>query len=76
MSPRLPAISGRDAVTVLKRAGFAQIGQRGSHLKMRNPEGRIVIVPLHRELARGTLRSILRQANVSDDQFLDLLRSH
>ncbi|MFN0153203.1 MAG: type II toxin-antitoxin system HicA family toxin [Gaiella sp.] len=41
----------------LRAAGFEQISQRGSHLKLRNLEGRTAIVPMHRELAPGTLRS-------------------
>lgn len=54
---------------MLERGGFAQISQRGSHVKLRNPEGRTAIVPLHRELAPGTLRSILRQAGLSVEEF-------
>lgn len=49
------------------------MGQRGSHAKLANPEGRMVVVPLHRELAPGTLRSVLRQAGVSVEEFIDLL---
>jgi predicted RNA binding protein YcfA (HicA-like mRNA interferase family) len=49
------------------------MSQRGSHVKLRNAAGRTVIVPLHRELALGTLRSILRQAGLSVDEFADLL---
>jgi predicted RNA binding protein YcfA (HicA-like mRNA interferase family) len=49
------------------------VSQRGSHLKLRHADGRTVIVPLHRELARGTLRSILRQAGLTADEFVALL---
>lgn len=49
------------------------MGQRGSHVKVRHADGRTVIVPMHRELARGTLRSILRQADFSADEFRELL---
>lgn len=74
MSPALPVISGAEAVRVLGGVGFSQVSQRGSHVKLRRDDGRTVIVPLHRELARGTLRSILRQANLSAEEFADLLR--
>jgi predicted RNA binding protein YcfA (HicA-like mRNA interferase family) len=47
--------------------------RRGSHTKLRHPDGRVAIVPLHRELARGTLGSILRQVGLTAAQFLDLL---
>jgi len=73
VSPRLPVVSGHDAVRALQTGGFEQISQRGSHVKLRNAEGRTVIVPMHRELAPGTLRSILRQAGLSVDEFAALL---
>jgi predicted RNA binding protein YcfA (HicA-like mRNA interferase family) len=57
---------------MLGKAGFAPLSQRGSHLKLRSPEGRIAIVPLHRELAPGTLRSILRQAGLTVEEFVNL----
>lgn len=65
MSPRLPVVSGTEVISPLLQAGFEEISQRGSHVKLRNAEGRTAIVPLHRELAPGTLRSVLRQAALS-----------
>lgn len=73
MSPRLPVVSGTGVVTALRQAGFVEISQRGSHVKLRNAEGRTAIVPLHRELAPGTLRSVLRQAAMSVEDFIALL---
>ena len=73
MSPRLPVVSGADAIHALRGATFEQISQRGSHVKLRSSEGRTAIVPLHRELAPGTLRSILRQAALSAEEFSKLL---
>ena len=72
MSPRLPRLSGAEVRTALQRAGFAQVSQRGSHAKLRHPDGRVVIVPMHRELATGTLASILRQARLSADELREL----
>ena len=73
MSPSLPIVSGREVVRALAKVGFLEVSQRGSHLKLRNEKKRTVIVPLHRELARGTLRSILRQADLTVDAFTELL---
>ncbi|HEY5303485.1 MAG TPA: type II toxin-antitoxin system HicA family toxin [Acidimicrobiales bacterium] len=73
MSPPLPVVSGHEAVTALGKIGFEQVGQRGSHVKLRNQEGGTVIVPTHRGLARGTLSVILRQSGVTVSQFIDLL---
>jgi predicted RNA binding protein YcfA (HicA-like mRNA interferase family) len=73
VSPALPIISGADAVRAFGKAGFERVSQRGSHVKLRHRDGRVVIVPMHDELARGTLRSMLRQADLSPDDFLQLL---
>lgn len=73
MSPSLPIVSGRDVVRALATVGFVEVSQRGSHVKLRNEGGRTVIVPMHRELARGTLRSILRQADLTVEAFTELL---
>ena len=69
MSPSLPIVSGAAVVAALVKVGFSQVSQRGSHVKLRNQDGRTVIVPLHRELARGTLAAILRQAGLDASEF-------
>lgn len=70
---RLPRLSGAEVVRGLRRAGFDEVSQRGSHRKLRHADGRTVIVPMHRELARGTLASILRQASLEAAQLRELL---
>jgi len=72
----LPVISGRKVVKALTRAGFRVAGRRGSHIKLKrkvDDKVFVVIVPDHAELARGTLKSILRQANITREAFLKLL---
>jgi predicted RNA binding protein YcfA (HicA-like mRNA interferase family) len=69
VSPRLPVVSGAVVVDALEKAGFEQISQRGSHVKLRSGDGKTAIVPLRRELAPGTLRSVLRQAAMSVEDF-------
>jgi predicted RNA binding protein YcfA (HicA-like mRNA interferase family) len=74
--PKLNRVSGQEAVRALERLGFVQVRQRGSHvvLKRQTPEGEIgCVVPLHRELAIGTLHSILRQAGVTPEEFISNL---
>jgi len=71
--PKLPRIPAREAIAALERMGFVQVRQRGSHILMRkiSPEGDCgCVVPLHRELAVGTLRGVLRQAGVSPEEFI------
>ena len=71
--PRLPRISGQEAIGILERLGFERARQRGSHVVMRRGD-RGCVVPLHKQLAVGTLRSVLRQAGVTPDQFVDAKR--
>ncbi|KUO96184.1 type II toxin-antitoxin system HicA family toxin [Ferroacidibacillus organovorans] len=74
MSPRLPVVSGKQMIAFLTHAGFSSIGQKGSHHKMRHPDGKIAIIPMHRELAPGTLQSILRQSDMTLDALHEWLR--
>jgi predicted RNA binding protein YcfA (HicA-like mRNA interferase family) len=74
--PRLRRVSGRQAIRALEKLGFEQVRQRGSHviLKKQTPDGAVgCVVPLHRELAIGTLRGILKQAKVTVDMFVEAL---
>jgi predicted RNA binding protein YcfA (HicA-like mRNA interferase family) len=74
MSPHFPVMSGSEMIVLLRRAGFVQVSQKGSHVKMRHSDGRTAIVPNHKELAQGTLRSIvLRQAGLSEEDFWRLI---
>jgi predicted RNA binding protein YcfA (HicA-like mRNA interferase family) len=70
---RLRRVSGREAIRALERLGFKQVRQQGSHVVLRKDtrEGASgCVVPLHRELAVGTLRGILRQAGITPEEFL------
>lgn len=63
-------------IKALTKAGFRVAGRKGSHIKLKkkvNDKVFVVIVPNHAELARGTLKSILRQANMTRENFLKLL---
>ena len=74
--PELRRVSGEEATRALERAGFVRVRQRGSHvvLKKHTPEGDVgCVVPLHRELAVGTLRGILRQAKMTPAEFIEYM---
>lgn len=71
--PKLPVLSGRDVVSALERLGFVQMRQRGSHVILQR-DGVGVVVPLHRELKTGTLAGVIRQAGLSQDEFLGAVR--
>jgi predicted RNA binding protein YcfA (HicA-like mRNA interferase family) len=71
---RLPVVSGAQLVRVLERHGWESVRQRGSHVRLRHPERRtFLVVPLHKELKRGTLRGILRDADISVNELRDNL---
>ncbi|HEX7076047.1 MAG TPA: type II toxin-antitoxin system HicA family toxin [Hyphomicrobiaceae bacterium] len=77
MSSRLPALKARDILKALEKAGFVVVRSKGSHRiceHVQDPSRRTVI-PDHgpRDLPRGTVRSIIEQAGLSVEEFLDLL---
>jgi predicted RNA binding protein YcfA (HicA-like mRNA interferase family) len=67
--PRLPRVSGAEVIRALAKLGFEQVRQRGSHVVLRRSD-KGCVVPLHRELAIGTLRGVLKQAGLSAKEFL------
>ena len=71
--PELPVISGDQCISALERIGYRVARIKGSHIRMRCPGRKPVTVPRHRELDRGTLKAILRTANLSVEEFVKLL---
>jgi len=70
-------VSGIEAVKALQRLGFSVDRQRGSHVVMKKvtPGGEIgCVIPMHREVATGTLRSALKMARVTNEEFSEALR--
>lgn len=70
---KMPRVSGDEVKAALEKCGFEEKSQKGSHLKMRHADGRTAIVPMHRELKFGTMKSIMRQAKLTLDELLELL---
>jgi predicted RNA binding protein YcfA (HicA-like mRNA interferase family) len=77
MSPRLPALKARNLIRALRKAGFFVVRVTGSHYILKHEDGRPgeVVVPYHgaRDLKRGTLNSILKQANLNPEELQKLL---
>jgi len=73
--PRLPSLDGWEVIRILGKAGFKQVRQKVSHVFMRHPDGRTTLVPVHkgRDIDRGLLRKIIRDADMEHDEFMDLL---
>ena len=72
---RLPRVSGREVVRAFTRIGYEVDRQRGSHvvLRHRDPPHRRLVVPDHREVAKGTLRKLIREAGLTVDEFSELV---
>ncbi len=70
--PEYPVLSGAEIIRALEAIGFRQVRRRGSHVVLRRGDTGCV-VPLHKEVKRGTLGGILRQAGIAPDDFLKAL---
>jgi predicted RNA binding protein YcfA (HicA-like mRNA interferase family) len=71
---KLPLLSGRQVLKALERLGFSEAHRKGSHVKMKHADGRVIIFPFHDEVDRYTLRGALRDADVSEDEFLEQVK--
>lgn len=72
--PKLPVVSARECIRALEKTGYYVQRQKGSHITMRrdSPRGRVTI-PNHKELKPGMLRRIIRDADLTVQEFVDLL---
>ena len=74
--PKLPRVSAKDLVRIFKKLDFEIITQRGSHIKMQDMNGRIVIIPNHKQIKLGTLKNgIMNPLDISVEQLIKLLKS-
>jgi len=74
VSERLPVLSGAQLIAALGKLGWVVVRQRGSHVRLKHPDRTMsLVVPLHRELKRGTLTGILRDAGVDRDELRRVL---
>ena len=73
---KLPVLSGREVIKILKKVGFEEKRQKGSHIiliKKTEQGKKAVVVPNHNEVDKGTLLEIIRQAGLTREEFLKLL---
>ena len=73
--PKLPAISGKELLKIFAKIGYEIDHQTGSHIVIRHkmPPHRRLTIPNHKEIAKGTLRAIIRQAGLSREEFFELI---
>ena len=72
---KLPVLSAKELIKVLERIGFQAVRQRGSHVRLKHEDGRVLTVPVHagQDISRGLLRKILRDAELSPKDLEGLL---
>ena len=73
---KLPLVSGKEMIKILSMKGFQVVRQRSSHIQMKDAEGRLVTVPLHsgKNVSIGVILKILRDAEISREEFIDLAK--
>lgn len=76
MGSKYPVLPPEDIIKVLVQLGFKKVSQKGSHAKYIKSDAnkRVVIIPMHYEIAKGTLKSILEQAGITLEEFLKYLK--
>lgn len=69
--PKLSPIRGKELISILEKNGFQKVHQKGSHVRLEHSDGRKTTVPLHsgEKVGVGLLRKILRDTNISRDEF-------
>lgn len=71
---RLPTLRPRQVLSAMTRAGFRKGRQSGSHVILKHPDGREIVIPMHRrDLKRSTMLAILKRAGLTLEQFRKLL---
>jgi predicted RNA binding protein YcfA (HicA-like mRNA interferase family) len=71
---KLPLLSGKQVVKALERLNFIEVSRKGSHVKMKHADGRMIVFPFHDEVDRFTLKGALRNAEIEIEEFLKAVK--
>jgi predicted RNA binding protein YcfA (HicA-like mRNA interferase family) len=71
---RPPIVSGSDMVKAMSKIGYYVRDQKGSHIHLRHPFKKPLTIPNHKEMARGTVKAILKDAEIPTEEFIKLLK--
>ena len=74
--PKLPNITGKQPITILEKKGFVSQRQKGSHVRLKDADNRVVTVPIHANkiVGKGLLLKILRDAELTKEDLINLLK--
>lgn len=71
---KFPILSGKQVLAALKRLDFVEVHRKGSHVKMKHSDGRVLVFPFHDEVDRYTLKGALHDAEIDVAEFLNAIR--
>jgi predicted RNA binding protein YcfA (HicA-like mRNA interferase family) len=73
---KIPLLTAREVLKVLNKCGFSEVRQKGSHKILKHPDGRMIVVPVHkgRKIGRGLIRKIISDIEIDRDDFFSLLK--
>ena len=71
--PKLPVVSSTKVIFVAGKLGFELVRQKGSHLILKNKNGKILVIPNHKKLKKGTLLQILKILEITKEEFSKML---
>ena len=71
---KIPLLSGRQVLAALKRLGFIEVHRKGSHVKMKHPDGRKLVFPYHDQVDRYTLKGALKDAEIDIKDFINNIK--
>lgn len=69
-----PLLSGKEMIKVLEKIGYVQVRQKGSHIRLKHSNHKSISIPDHKELGKGLTRKIIKDANLTVDEFIELSR--
>ena len=72
--PKLPIISGKKAIKAFVKIGYRTTNQKGSHIRLHHPDKKPLTIPNHKTLGKGLLRKLLRDSEISLEEFINLLK--
>lgn len=74
--PKLPNVTASELIAALEKIGFLVVRQKGSHVRMKHEDGRVVTIPVHagKDIGKGLLLKVLRDADLSKEDLIDLLK--
>ena len=73
--PQLPVLSGEEIIKILETIGYEKVRRQSSHIRLSHPERKSITVPDYKTVSRGLLRKILRDAELTPEEFIEIIEN-